>query len=609
MSGDPAKRGARAWLPALAAVLAAVVATIAGCHDLDLARLRCSTAGRCPDGYSCADGFCTQNADGGGTATAQQGPPGAKNQGAACQNAGDCASKSCVDGVCCNTSCLDACHACNLPNNVGTCVAVARGQEPVHGDCAKQDPATCGTNGLCDGAGACQRYDDKTVCRKASCDAAANAVTPQARCDGNGSCVAADAPISCAPFVCKPDGRGCADSCGDSSTCVAPAVCTGGSCGKIGNGLPCHDASQCQSGFCADGVCCNTACGEQCMACDVTGSLGTCAQVPSGSPHGGRAPCAAADPLCGGQCTPASAITCTYPGLETVCGSATCKNNGRMSATVTAPASCDGRGGCGAGLTANCGAFLCGPSGSCATTCAGDPECVDGNTCVGGQCRPKGMAAAPCTSNNQCAAGLTCTDGVCCDGKCDQPCHSCNLPGQAGHCAVVASADDPDSCADPRSCDATGACKVKPQQPCSSSADCAAGSACTTFYPDADGDGYGDKSATLANGQAKAFCGLPPAGNWATSNTDCCDAGDTLKQVHPGQTGWFIVPGPCGIQFDYDCDGIPTSQYMAGGACSDAACTPGFTAAVACGASGDYQSCDAAALACVVTVPTVQGCR
>jgi hypothetical protein len=300
----------------LVAATAALLAA-AGCHELDLARLRCSTSGRCPDGYACrADGFCYPNADGGGAPASQSGPPGAKKQGEACQRADECASLACVDDVCCNTVCVDACHACNLPNNVGTCVPVARGKEPEHGTCPKQDAATCGTNGLCDGAGACQRYDDKTVCRKASCDGATNAVTPQARCDGNGSCVAADPPISCAPFVCKADGKACADSCGDSSTCVAPAACVGGSCGKISNGLPCHDAGQCQSGFCVDGVCCNAACTEQCMACDVAGLLGTCGQVPSGSPHGGRAPCTATDPLCGGQCSPASATTLQLPGGE-----------------------------------------------------------------------------------------------------------------------------------------------------------------------------------------------------------------------------------------------------------------------------------------------------
>ena len=52
-----------------------------------------------------------------------------------------------------------------------------------------------------------------------------------------------------------------------------------------------------------------------------------------------------------------------------------------------------------------------------------------------------------------------------------------------------------------------------------------------------------------------------------TSNSDCCDAGDTDKVVHPGQAGWFTTAGPCGIQFDYDCDGTMAVQYPALGQC------------------------------------------
>src|SRR5206468_3307692 len=80
----------------------------------------------------------------------------------------------------------------------------------------------------------------------------------------------------------------CADACNALDDCAAPAVCAGGSCGKIANGLPCRNTNQCQSGFCVDGLCCNAACTQQCMACDVSGALGTCAQVPAGNPHGGR---------------------------------------------------------------------------------------------------------------------------------------------------------------------------------------------------------------------------------------------------------------------------------------------------------------------------------
>jgi hypothetical protein len=581
----------------------AIVLGVAGCHDLELTQLRCSVGGRCPSGYTCGgDNLCRrQSSDGSGRVA---GPPGSKKQGEACGAADECESKSCADGVCCDSACTDACHTCNHPDNVGTCVAVARGEAPAHAGCAKQPASSCGTNGLCDGAGACQLYDDTTVCGEASCDKASNSLSPQARCDGHGACAAGGGAIACAPFACRGDGKACGDQCSGDNQCVGANACTNGSCGLIGNGLPCHGAGQCQSGFCVDGVCCNAPCTEQCMACDTSAAPGTCSPVAGGNPHGGRPACAGGGTSCAGQCTAASATSCTYPAAETVCRSASC-TNGASSATQTAAASCDGRGACGAAVTSACGVYMCGSGGVCATSCVGDFDCAAGYVCQGGACQAKGAPAAPCSTSGQCATGLVCVDGVCCESACADACHSCNLPGQAGHCVVVASADDPDSCpGDTRTCDAGGACKLKDGQSCMGG-DCAVG-ACTTFYPDADGDTFGDQSATTANGKAKGLCGGAPAG-FVANNGDCCDGS---KDVHPGQTGWFTVAGPCG-SFDYDCDGAATAQYPAMGACTDAiACTPGFVAATACGVSGNWQACDSSLPAvCAAPTPMPQPCH
>jgi len=587
---------------AVALLACAVALAGAGCHELSLPQLRCSLDGGCPSGYVCgSDDFCRPQIGG-----RVAGPPGSKKQGEPCAAASECQTGSCADGVCCDGACTDACRACNLPDNVGTCVAIARGETPAHAGCAQQAPASCGTNGRCDGAGQCQLYDDTTVCGEASCDKGSNTFHAQARCDGQGACGGGGAAIPCAPFVCRADGKACADRCNNGNECQSPNQCEAGSCGQIANGLPCRDASQCQSGFCVDGVCCNAPCGEQCMACDTSAALGTCSPVTAGNPHGGRPACAGGGTSCAGQCTAAAAASCTYPAGETVCRSASCMN-GPSNATQTAAASCDGAGACGAAVTSSCGVYMCGAGGACATSCVGDFDCAAGFLCQGGVCQPKGTTAAPCTASSQCAAGLVCKDGVCCESACADACRSCGVAGQSGHCVVVASADDPDSCpADTRTCDASGACKLKDKQTCTGG-DCASG-ACTTFYPDADGDTFGDMSATTANGKAKGFCGSAPAG-WVTSNSDCCDAGDVNKQVHPGQTGWFTTGGPCG-GFDYDCDGSATPQNPSAGACSDTACTPGFVAATACGAGGDFQACDAAMPAvCAAPASMVQACR
>ncbi|WP_245591992.1 choice-of-anchor A family protein [Cystobacter fuscus] len=76
-------------------------------------------------------------------------------------------------------------------------------------------------------------------------------------------------------------------------------------------GSTCSSATNCLSGSCVDGVCCNTSCTEQCMACNVPGSVGTCSPV-TGAPVGDRPACAAGDSVCGGSCDGTGA-SCSHP--------------------------------------------------------------------------------------------------------------------------------------------------------------------------------------------------------------------------------------------------------------------------------------------------------
>jgi len=62
-------------------------------------------------------------------------------------------------------------------------------------------------------------------------------------------------------------------------------TCNGaGACGKAppptskANGELCGAAGECMSGFCTDGVCCNSACNAPCQSC----STGACQAVKSG---------------------------------------------------------------------------------------------------------------------------------------------------------------------------------------------------------------------------------------------------------------------------------------------------------------------------------------
>ena len=55
------------------------------------------------------------------------------------------------------------------------------------------------------------------------------------------------------------------------------------------SGPRCTSNTECSSGLCVDGFCCEATCGASCSACDLAGLEGTCSPVPSGSPHGARA--------------------------------------------------------------------------------------------------------------------------------------------------------------------------------------------------------------------------------------------------------------------------------------------------------------------------------
>ncbi|HEY8922952.1 MAG TPA: hypothetical protein VIU64_01155, partial [Polyangia bacterium] len=63
--------------------------------------------------------------------------------------------------------------------------------------------------------------------------------------------------------------------CTTGSTCNGAGACVALPDMKKANGQPCSGATQCVSGFCADGVCCNTACGDACQSC----TTGTCLAV------------------------------------------------------------------------------------------------------------------------------------------------------------------------------------------------------------------------------------------------------------------------------------------------------------------------------------------
>src|SRR5262249_17877361 len=118
---------------------------------------------------------------------------------------------------------------------------------------------------------------------------------------------------------------------GSSSTgCSAKAPCDSGEVCDGGDGAD-HD-DYCKSGFCVDGVCCDTACEGTCEACTMakTGQAsGTCAPIPAGGPddecaEGDGSECANTGE-CDGTAAACAVIPCTLLNVDkTHCEAGTC---------------------------------------------------------------------------------------------------------------------------------------------------------------------------------------------------------------------------------------------------------------------------------------------
>src|SRR4051794_10732142 len=180
------------------------------------------------------------------------------------------------------------------------------------------------------------------------------------------------------------------------------------------NGQKCTSRTQCESGFCTDGVCCDTTCTTGCMACDVTGSLGTCTNVPDNEdPHNDCSPDAVTTCKRDGMCDGNGACR-KYPA-GTECAPAMCTGMTELSNRT-----CDGDGvcavatmkACAQGCVAGVCPAPCGPANLCQSGLYCDPTAV---------CRPKKAMGLTCTTGEECSLGF-CVDGVCCGSACMGTC-------------------------------------------------------------------------------------------------------------------------------------------------------------------------------------------
>jgi hypothetical protein len=380
-------------------------------------------------------------------------------QGHTCGGPVTCAaSLTCVDGYCCNSACsgaANACAACNLPGNLGTCTAVGAGM-------ANPGSKTCAGSGscigTCQGSAACSF--PTSSCGTASCNTTTNRFVAVGTCSGspNGTCnQAADAP--CPNNLRCENTTSCRASCTSDAHCLSGFFCnnagacqsqktlnqscmlTGGgtnadcymsgNCAECGANLTCNVAAQqcklvngqscsgvpanCTTGLCPGGICCNEACNGGCAnGC----STGTCA----------------ADSL-GTTCSDDNKRVCD--GVATTCPS-TCQNNnqcttGNYCSGGGACTPCSSGGACNAaqrcfGLCGSgnyCDAGFCGVCNddvACGSSCTNCTLQATNKVCVGG-------TSCGCTTDSDCAATSYCNSGTCTACATNAPCG-----GGSNHC-------------------------------------------------------------------------------------------------------------------------------------------------------------------------------
>ena len=200
----------------------------------------CTTAGsECKPPGQCTNGSC-----------------GKKSNGQTCTQPSECTSNFCEQGVCCGGPCQVSCMSCAVEGSLGTCSPVKPGNADPQKRCGDLGVASCGTNGSCDGSGACQKYAAGLQCQ-ATCDPN-SATLSVSTCNGSGTCGPPN-PQACTPYNCDPSGckklctvqTDCARGyvCSPSGTCVPPEDCMNG-IDDDGNGqVDCADQACINAGY------------------------------------------------------------------------------------------------------------------------------------------------------------------------------------------------------------------------------------------------------------------------------------------------------------------------------------------------------------------------
>ncbi len=497
------------------------------CANASACRSSCTIDGHCATNAFCRTSDSTCQPD--------------RANGVACSGGSQCVSGNCIDGVCCESACAGICQACSAAKKGsgqdGFCENVAASSDP-DSECADDGQASCDHNGSCDGSGACANYALGTSCGSTTCSLGEQTGHS---CNGFGSCDPTNTTL-CSPYTCS--GDECATSCATNTNCIASAYCRSSddTCQPDqDNGSSCTSASQCTSGNCVDGFCCDTACGGTCDACSATkkgsGSSGTCGAIEAGSdPDSECADEGAASCKKDGTCS--GNHSCKLYENGTACGATSCSGGTQTGF------SCNGLGTCNPSSTSSCAPYVCADAIECADTCASDAGCVTSSYCrADDTCQPDQTKGATCTAASQCTSG-NCVDGYCCDSPCSGACQACSAAktgGANGTCKAISLDSDPDgecpddgapSCDRNGLCDGVGACKKYASGTACGSTTCSmgmqAGYAC---------DGAGTCKQSQSTGCAPYVCSGTACGNTCASDAGCVTSAfcDSTSHCVPDQ--------------------------------------------------------------------------
>jgi hypothetical protein len=299
--------------------------------------------------------------------------------------------------------------ACTLPRS-GT---QSETEEPAAGSGGAAGAGTSTASGGTGGEAPCTAQ-----CKPAECQG--NTLIPAEICKGD-ACIPGD-PTPCSPGICDPAAAACLTTCVKDEDCAQGFFCNkaGGCQLKKDDGKPCALGKECNSGFCADGVCCNAECADICYGCSGsrTGALdGTCAPVKAlGSDPGcpgvlgcdGTGKCAS----CGTKLTPPEdppldpACTSISDEDECVidCVEAMCKDK-----TITCPPGYPCKVEC-KGSTCEGATILCPESFRCEVDCRGAPKACKNAKIT---CSTLGPCVVKCKDDLCLGATVTCGSNEC----------------------------------------------------------------------------------------------------------------------------------------------------------------------------------------------------